>query len=130
MQQVTQLLYTSIQLEKPQDNPELDFRIRRNTTELDARMHGALPCFKALWALPSAQSISASTVADMMQLAAQQQRFWLGKQLCELPAAQQVSAQELCEVVVHALEHEDAPAKATDRLVRQVLHLPAAQQLP
>jgi hypothetical protein len=65
----------------------------------------------------------------MMQLAAQQQRFWLGMQLCGLPAAHQLSSRELCEVIVSVLEHaDDVTGAGTDRLIRQLLTLPAAQQ--
>jgi hypothetical protein len=126
-QQVTQLLYMCIQLEQPQGTPAYAVP-RWDATDSAARRFGALSCFKALSAQQSAQSISASTVGDMMQLAAQQQRLWLGKQLCELPAAQQISLGELCELIVSVLQHKDAPA--TELLVQQLVNLPAAQQLP
>jgi hypothetical protein len=131
-QQVTQLLYMCIQLEQPQQGElAAQAAIWDDDAESVARRCSVLPCFKALWALPSAQSIRASTVADMMQLAAQQQqqRLWLGKQLCELPAAQQVSPRELCEVLVYMLEHTGT-AGTPHWLMRQLLNLPAAQQLP
>jgi hypothetical protein len=130
-QQVTQLLYTCIQLEQPQQVSGEAELLWNYNGELAARWLGVLPCFMALWALPSAQSISASTVAAMMQLAAQQQRYWLGMQLCGLPAAQQVSPRELCELLVSALEHgDDSTGGAAEVLVEHLLNLPAAQQLP
>jgi hypothetical protein len=62
-----------------------------------AALIGYMAC-SALGELPAVQSISASTIASLLRLAVKQKRCTWGLLFCQLPAAQQLPSQQLCEL--------------------------------
>jgi hypothetical protein len=129
VQAVTQLLCLCIQLERiPVQLPVQDYNYDDDSDvydedynlieELEAEDRKA-PCFDALCALPAAQSISGSTVASLLRLAAKQKQYERGCPLCRLPAAQQL-------LLPRSPEHR---AHQRERLIRLLLQLQAAREL-
>jgi hypothetical protein len=133
VQTITQLLYLCIQFEgvlQP-DNPQ--HWMQGADEHEPASADKVAPCFVELCALPGAQDISTSTLARLLQLAARQLRVQLAERLFELPAAQQLTAQQLCELLPALLQQ---PNRGEDtwgqqcQLAEQVWALPAAHELP
>jgi hypothetical protein len=90
------------------------------------------PCCAAPCALPAAQSISASTLANLLRLAVKQKRYEWGLLLCQLPAAQQLPSQQLCELLLQLLRrwHHGADIKVQQQLLTIALsRLQAAREL-
>jgi hypothetical protein len=89
------------------------------------------PSFTVLLGLPSAQAICSSSLASLLQLAAKQSRFRHARYLFALPAAQQLSSQQVFEVLLEALQGKYGGNQGAQRwLLENLIALPAARQLP
>jgi hypothetical protein len=60
-------------------------------------------CFDVLLELPAVQSISGSTIANLLRLAVEQKLYEWGWLLCRLPGAQQLPLQQLFELLLQLL---------------------------
>jgi hypothetical protein len=139
LQQVLQLLALSIQMEPfVRQVPRHELVGNEGPVDIAALLEplpqrSEAPCCAALCALPAAQSISASTIASLLRLAAKQKRYEWGRLLCRLPAAQQLPSQQLRELLLQLLL---LPQRGYDMKVQQQLltkalsRLQAAREVP
>jgi hypothetical protein len=139
-----QLLCLCIQLERlPVEAPVLHYYIDSdgsdvydddddNLLEELEQEHRKAPCFNALCALPTAQTITSSMVAGLLRLAVKHQHFERGYRLCKLPAAQQLPSQQLCELLLQQLllpRNEEHRALQRRQLIEVMAGLQAAKEL-
>jgi hypothetical protein len=148
LQAVTQLLCLCIQLERLPAPPPVqqpwdggyesddDFYVGYYQAEELDRQDRPAPCFDALCALPAAQNISTSTIASLLRLAVKQKQYERGCRLCELPAAQQLPSQQLCELLLQLLllqlllpRQEELRARQRGQLVVVLIRLQPAEEL-
>jgi hypothetical protein len=87
------------------------------------------PCFDVLCALPAASGLSASTAASLMRIAVRQQWYELAVRLLALPAAQQLAAPQLFELLLLELQHYRVLQRERASFVEQLTALLLGKQL-
>jgi hypothetical protein len=129
---LTQLLSVCIHLERvPVQHPGLPAGYFYFPVQ-PAAQDTVAPCLQLLCALPAAAGMTPSTAASLMRLAVKQQQYKLAERLVALPAAQQLAAPQLFELLLLLLPQNTARLRQhTQRnsLVERLTALPSGKQL-